>query len=59
MLLASVKLNHFSFIKTETQNEAIIIMNFDMPNNTWKKYVKHKLLYIQGEVTKTKIQFLW
>ena len=34
MLIDRVKLDHFSFIKTEIQNKAMIVMNFDVPNNT-------------------------
>ena len=39
-LLVRIKLDGFSFIKTEMYKEAVTV-KFDVPNNILKKYIKH------------------
>lgn len=43
--ITRVKLDHFSFTKTEIQNEVVIVMNFDVPNNALKKYKAQTIRY--------------
>ena len=40
LLLVRIKLDGFSFIKTEMYKEAVTV-KFDVPNNILKKYIKH------------------
>ena len=40
LLLVRIKLDDFSFIKTEMYKEAVTV-KFDVPNNILKKYIKH------------------
>ena len=40
LLLVRIKLDGFSFIKTDMYKEAVTV-KFDVPNNILKKYIKH------------------
>ena len=44
LLLVRIKLDGFSFIKTEMYKEAVTV-KFDVPNNILKKYIKHNWKY--------------
>lgn len=44
----------FLFTKTEIQNEVVIVMNFDVPNNTLKKYYKAQTIRYTGRTDKKK-----